>query len=151
MPGVPARIASIAALSELLSFVIFSASARHAALNYSQADFMGWAPNMPTAGYAPAPTRDAAGDEAAAWSRMLAHQGLTAKQLDFMWQQSQIRDDRLGHYPLRHFADPRVEAPLARFQSALDDAQRVIEERERTRLLPYPYLLPKNLTASIHI
>jgi arachidonate 15-lipoxygenase len=151
LAGVPARIDSIASLIELVSFVVFSASARHAALNYSQGDFMGWAPNMPTAGYAPPPTAAMTIDEATAWSSMLAPQGVLAKQLEFMWQQSQIRADRLGRYPLGHFLDPRVEAPLARFRAALDEAERQIAERELTRFLPYPYLSPSALTASIHI
>jgi arachidonate 15-lipoxygenase len=151
LAGVPARVDSIAALVELVSFIVFAASAGHAALNYAQADFMGWAPNMPTASYAAAPTSRDATDASSAWAAMLAPQGIASKQLEFMWQQSQIRDDRLGHYPLGHFADPRVEAPLARFRAALEDAASVIEQREATRLLPYPYLAPKNLTASIHI
>lgn len=151
LAGVPSQLDSIASLAELVSFVVFSASARHAALNYSQADFMGWAPNMPTAGYAPPPTSTSMTDEAAAWSRMLPVHALASKQLEFMWQQSQIRDDRLGHYPPGHFQDPRVEAPLARFRAALDDAREIIEAREQTRLLPYPYLSPRTLTASIHI
>ena len=130
--------------------MIFTTSAHHAALNYTQGDFMGWTPNMPTAAFAPPPTASG-GDRDAAWSRALPAHGLASAQLEFMWQQSQIRDDRLGHYPAGQFADPRVAPLLARFRTALDAAETEIAERETTRLLPYPYLRPSLLTASIHI
>lgn len=150
LPGLPARIETLDALGALVSCVLFTTSAHHAALNYTQADFMGWTPNMPTAAYAPPPTASG-GDRDAAWSRALPAHGLASAQLEFMWQQSQIRDDRLGQYPAGHFADPRVAPLLARFQTALDHAEAEIAEREATRLLPYPYLRPSLLTASIHI
>jgi arachidonate 15-lipoxygenase len=150
--GVPASIATIDALVETITFVIFTTSAHHASLNYTQADFMGWAPNMPTAAFAPPPT-DATrtSDRTKAWSKALPPHGLASAQLEFMWQQTQIKDDRLGDYPAGHFADPRIAPMLARFRAALDDADRVIAERDTSRFLPYPYLRPSLLTASIHI
>jgi arachidonate 15-lipoxygenase len=150
LSGVPERIETLAAVHELISFVLFTTSAHHAALNYTQADFMGWAPNMPTAAFAPVPTTTG-GDRDLAWSKVLPPHGLASSQLEFMWQQSQIRDDRLGQYPSGHFTDPRVAPILARFQAALDAADAVIAERDTQRLLPYPYLRPSLLTASIHI
>lgn len=148
--GVPEKIETLAALTELITFVIFTTSAHHAALNYTQADFFGWAPNAPTAAFAPPPAAPG-GDRSAAWQAVLPAHGLAAAQLAFMWQQSQIRDDRLGQYPREHFTDPRVAPLLARLQATLADADAVIAERDARRLLPYPYLRPSLLTASIHI
>lgn len=150
LAGVPEKIETLVQLGELVSFVMFTTSAHHAALNYTQADFMGWTPNMPTAAFAPPPTGPIA-DRDAAWSAVLPAHGLAAAQLEFMWQQSQIRDDRLGEYPPGHFEDGRVTAILDRFREALASADAVIAERDRTRFLPYPYLRPSLLTASIHI
>lgn len=151
LAGVPERVETLAALSELVSFVLFTTSAHHAALNYTQADFMGWTPNMPTAAFAPPPASLAPLDRDAAWSAALPPHGLASAQLDFMWQQSQIRDDRLGQYPDGHFADPRVAPLLDRFRAALASADARIAERDARRFLPYPYLRPSLLTASIHI
>lgn len=150
LSGVPQRVDSIAKLADLVAFVLFTTSAHHAALNYTQGDFMGWAPNMPTAAFAPPPT-EPGGDRDAAWSRALPAHGLASAQLEFMWQQSQIRDDRLGRYPAGHFADPRVAPILDRFQASLESANTVIAERDAKRNMSYPYLLPSLLTASIHI
>lgn len=149
--GVPATIETLAALGELVTFVLFTTSAHHAALNYTQGDFFGWAPNAPTAAFAPPPTATTTSAREAAWAAVLPAHGLASAQLEFMWQQSQIRDDRLGHYPDDHFADPRVAPLVARFREQLDAADRVIAERDTRRLLPYPYLRPSVLTASIHI
>lgn len=151
LSGVPARIETIPALANLISFVLFTTSAHHAALNYTQADFMGWAPNMPTAAFSPPPRGVELDDPSAAWSAALPPHGLASAQLEFMWQQSQIRDDRLGHYPAGHFADPRVAPLLERFQETLASADAVIAEQDTSRFLPYPYLRPSLLTASIHI
>jgi arachidonate 15-lipoxygenase len=140
--GLPTRVETVAGLAEILVFVIFSASAQHAALNYSQFDFMGDCANMPSAAYAP-PTASLA-ERLPPWDRC-------CEGMEFYFQQSRVRDDRLGHYPFRHFADPRVGDVLERFQQQLDHAQGVITARNATRPLPYPYLLPDTLTASIHI
>jgi arachidonate 15-lipoxygenase len=148
--GLPTALATRADVVPLVTWIVFNASAGHAGLNYTQSDFMAYAPNMQTAGYAPPPT-GALADVDAAWSAMLPNRDLAEKQLAFMYQQSQVRDNQLGKYPRGQFADPRVQAPLDRFQAALATAEQEITARERSRFLPYPYLLPSRLTASIHI
>ena len=148
--GLPTRIETIAELESLVSFVISTASVLHASLNYTQGDFLGWCPNAPTAAYAPPPAAGSALDEDA-WPAVLPRHALAEKQLEFMVQQSQVRDDRLGDYPAGHFRDPRVVEPLSRFRASLDGIARDIESRQAARLLPYPYLSPTLLTASIHI
>lgn len=149
--GFPARFDTVSDLAAAITWLTFSASAQHAALNYPQFETMAYAPNMPAAGYAPAPARDPALDADAAWARMLPPVSLAADQLDFFYQQSNVRENRLGRYPHGHFADPRV-APLAtRLERELAAAEDTIAERNRARFMPYPWLLPSNITASIHI
>lgn len=149
--GVPSALSTRASLEALVRFIMFQTSAFHAALNYTQADFMGWVPNMPASAHAPplVPGDPASAEEA--WAAVLPAHALAQKQLAFMWQQSQVRDNRLGDYPRSHFADARVAEPLALFRSRLDEADRCIAARDAERLLPYPYLRPSLLTASIHI
>ena len=48
LPSVPV-VETIAGLVELVTYVVFTTSAYHASLNYTQGDFMGWVPNAPTA------------------------------------------------------------------------------------------------------
>jgi arachidonate 15-lipoxygenase len=50
-------------LAEVLTMVIYTASVQHAAVNFPQWDYMSYVPNMPLAGYAPAPTSTAEATE----------------------------------------------------------------------------------------
>jgi arachidonate 15-lipoxygenase len=150
--GFPARIETPAALIDALTFVIFTASAQHAAFNYTQYAFMGYAPNMPAAGYAPPPgglPGDADPDRA--WASVLPSPSLAEGQLEFFYQQSNVRNNRLGAYPRGHFDDPGVAPLLERFTGQLGEAERAIAARDAGRILSYPWLLPSNITASIHI
>ncbi len=132
-------------------WLIFTASAQHAALNYPQFELMGYAPNMPAAGYAPAPVRDGERDAEAAWARMLPSPALAADQVDFFYQQSLVRENRLGAYPHGHFADPRVAPLVERLAARLAADEDTIAARDGDRFMSYPWLLPSNIPASIHI
>ena len=127
-----------------------SASAFHAALNYTQYDFMGHAPSQPMAAYAPPPSGPVS-DPDAVWARTLVDRPGALAQLEFAYRQSQVRDNRLGHALPLLLVDERVREPVRRLQSRLADIESQIEARNLDRLLPYPYLLPSRLTASIHI
>jgi arachidonate 15-lipoxygenase len=148
--GFPAHLETRAALASALSWLIFTTTAQHAALNYTQLDMMAYAPNMPAAGYAPPP---AAGetDAAAAWARFLPSLALAADQIDFFYPQSLVRVNRIGHYPKGHFHDARVTPLVEHLAADLARAEQTIEARNRGRFLPYPWLLPSRVPASIHI
>ncbi len=139
LAGLPEALPDRAALARLLSFVLHAASVFHAAVNYAQEDFMGWVPNMPAASYVEPP------------SAALPSRGKILQQVGFMTQQSRIRDNRLGDYPPGHFRDDRVQPLLEHFQRRLLDASHRIAGRQHGRFLPYPYLDPSRLTASVHV
>jgi arachidonate 15-lipoxygenase len=148
--GFPSRFETRDALASALGWLVFNASAHHAVVNYSQLDMMAYAPNMPAAGYAPPP---AAGetDAAAAWARLLPSLALAAEQLDFFYAQSLVRVNRIGHYRADHFHHERVTPLVERLASDLIRAEETIEARNRARFMPYPWLLPSRVSASIHI
>ena len=150
--GFPARFETRSALADALGWLVFTASAQHAALNYPQLEMMAYAPGMPAAGYAPAPA-SAVGlpDAGAAWARFLPPRALAADQLDFFYQQSKVRENRLGHYPPGHFHDPRVTPLVEGLAAALSRAEETIAARNPARFMPYPWLLPSRIPASIHI
>lgn len=134
--ALPERVESRVALAELLATVLYVTSLFHASVNYSQFDFMGWMNNAP-AQLAPG----------SAWPSVAR----ADEQLTFMYQQSQVRDDRLGEYGEGYFADTRIQASLARFRAALSEASSSIRAQQSQRWIAYPYLDPALLTASIHI
>src|SRR5262249_17510840 len=55
---------TLAELVDVTALVIFTASAQHAAVNFPQYDIMSYAPAIPLAGYAPAPTTKQGATEA---------------------------------------------------------------------------------------
>lgn len=149
LSGLPAAINTRTELARLLALIVYTASVFHASVNYTQADWMGWTPNQATSMYGSPEQSFASDDES--FQGLLPPLEISEKQLAFMWQQSQVRDNVLGQYPDDHFQDPRVLPALERFQADLLMAQRTIDSRQALRPLPYPYLSPATLTASIHI
>ncbi|MFI5301336.1 MAG: lipoxygenase family protein, partial [Polyangiales bacterium] len=84
--GFPERIDSRARLGDALGWLVFTTSAHHASVNYTQFDWMGYAPNMPASGYASAPVAGASLDADAAWAALLPSPSLAAEQVDFFYQ-----------------------------------------------------------------
>ncbi|MEM9454860.1 MAG: lipoxygenase family protein [Myxococcota bacterium] len=141
---------TLAELAELVTTIIFTASAQHAAVNFSQYDAMGYLPNLPGAQYGPPPTMQTP-DTEAAYLEILPPLRRALIQFDIAYQLSHVRDNPLGDYPWLHFRDRRVIPLLKRFEDRLEVIENDTRERDRGRFLKYPYLYPSNITASIHI
>lgn len=148
--GIP-PVRTISDLVEVLTVLIFTPSAQHAAVNFPQLELMSWVPNVPLAGYAPPPR---GGEGPADLLAMLPPLGLAQYQAMLGHLLGSIHHTRLGHYSVGlfgHFAgDPRTDRPLQSFHERLADAERLIHERNRQRR-PYPYLLPSRVPQSIDI
>ncbi len=133
-------------LCDLLCLIVFTCSAQHAAVNFPQNDIMSFAPAMPLAGYAPAPTSvDAAGS----LLDMLPPLDQAQLQLDVGFILGSIHYTRLGQYNSGHFVDPRVAESLQAFQKQLADLDAKIGAR--TGPLAYKYLQPSQVPQSINI
>lgn len=141
----------LAALKRLLSFLLFTCSALHSAINYSQYALAGYMPSMPCAAFAPAPTLETP-DAPNSWDAMLMPPELAARQLEFFYQQSEFRLNLLGEYPRAGFEDDeRIAAALQRFRRRLDALDFESRARDQYRPLSYPWLQPSRIPASVHI
>ncbi len=147
LAGVP-EVRTVDALARLLCVATFTGSVQHAAVNFPQYPFMGWVACIPAALYAPPPTLATPDTEASLLAAM-PPLDCAALQMYSVFQLSAIRDDALAKYP--PFDDARVEGPLAAYRARLDALESAIAAREATRALPYPYLLPSLVPASIII
>jgi arachidonate 15-lipoxygenase len=143
-------------LVDLVTMVIFTASAQHAAVNFPQSYIMGFTPALPLAAYAPLPA-GALGTEDAGNKALLAYmpplQQAFAQQV-LMNLLGTLYYTRLGAYDrysaLGHFQDPRVKEPQQAFQRNLEEVESLIGKRNLRRI-PYRSLLPSEIPQSINI
>jgi arachidonate 15-lipoxygenase len=141
-------------LAEVVSLIIYTASAQHASVNYAQYPLMSYVPSVPGALYSTPPT---ASDTIRKqdYLKWLPPLDVALYQLSFSYLLSGIQYDRLGYYSdnprVPYFTDPRVEPLVAAFQGELSLAELTI--RKRNQLRPYPYLLqlPSMVPNSISI
>lgn len=131
---------------DLVTRVLFRVTAYHAAINDVSYDWVGYAPNMPTAGFAPLPPRGAGHDLRA----MLAPRGLAWEAIEATWQVAALKLNHLGEYPASLLAAPGVAPLVDRFKRSLAEVEATIQERNKTRPVPYEHLLPSRITASIN-
>jgi arachidonate 15-lipoxygenase len=137
-------------LVKALTMIIFTGSAQHAAVNFAQGDLMTYTPAVPLATYRGAPL-SAAESANNPTLDMLAPMDVAMLQVEFLSILGGIYHTKLGEYPAFWFRDQPILAELARFQQELMAIGRTIEERNRTRLGPYPYFLPERIPQSINI
>ena len=91
-------------------------------------------------------------------SRRLPPVDIGYEALDTVYTVAALRFNRLGRYPPGHFTDPQVLEHVQSFQARLEAIERTIVARNTgdprgeggPRPLPYPYLLPSRITASIN-
>ena len=138
--------------SDLMTFLtdlLWRISPYHAVINYEVYNAMGFVPNTPTAAYAPPPDADAEylSDD---WLWLMPPQEGISAQIDDTWNVANTRMNTLGQYG-HHFRDKRVGPFIEEFQANLRAIEIEINERNKSRRLPFTTLLPSNLTNSINV
>ncbi|MFI7003604.1 lipoxygenase family protein [Nocardia sp. NPDC050175] len=152
------RIDSVDQLVEVVTMIVFLASAQHAAVNFPQKDFIEYMPFYSGMTAAPAPS-DPAGHTESDWIRMLPSLLTSIAQLYLFDVLGSVHYRPLGDYRTNTFPfanainDPRIAGPggpLDRFRAALRDAEATINDRNSQRE-PYTYLLPSTIPTSTNI
>jgi arachidonate 15-lipoxygenase len=136
-------------LVEVTTFVIYTCSVQHAAVNFPQFDHMSYVPNMPLAGYRPAPTTKTGATEAD-FLAMLPTLDMAELQMELGYLLGQIHYTQLGQYASNQFQDQRVSSSLRQFQGRIADIGKKIDESNKTRR-PYATLAPAGIPQSINI
>ncbi len=140
-------------LVDVLTMVIFTASAQHAAVNFPQLSVMSYTPSMPMAAYAPAPTSTEGSESQSLLATLPPLQQALQQQL-ITHGLGGVYFTRLGDYN-RHqrgnyFSDTKVQGALVTFRDKLDAVERKIGDRNLHRP-QYQSLLPSRIPQSINI
>ncbi|WP_437933249.1 lipoxygenase family protein [Sorangium sp. So ce341] len=151
--GEDGAIRTVAYLTDLLTHVVFTASAQHAAVNFPQSSLMSFTPALPLAAYAPAPSITAGLPSSEIFQHLPPLQQALL-QLNVMMLLGGVYYSRLGDYdrniPGAYFTDARVREPLEAFQRELMEIEATIGKRNLQRF-PYLVLLPSQIPQSINI
>lgn len=148
---------SVAALTRFVAQAIYRLTGLHATINYASYDFMAFPPLMPSGGYHPGPDvslsqadqDDIVDPHDPRW--MMPPTSIALQTLQMVYVLQQIKVNRLGRYPGGTFRDPRVPPLVLELQDRLDEIEEQIGRENEHRLVPYPYLLPSAIPASIHV
>jgi len=143
------RIKTLDYLVDAVSTIIFTASAQHAAVNFAQGELMTYAPAFPLASYSPAPTNP---DEQGDFMSMLPSLEQARTQLKVTYLLGSVYYTQLGQYSNSYFkSKPQISSALATFQNQLKAIEQQITQSNRTRIMPYKFLLPSQIPQSINI
>ncbi|OJH37603.1 lipoxygenase family protein [Cystobacter ferrugineus] len=144
------KLTTVDYLVKALTMLIFTGSAQHAAVNFAQAGLMTYTPFVPGAAYRGAPFTSA---DAALNPPLdqLPPLDMASTQLNFLTLLGSVYHTQLGQYPALWFKELRVVEPLREFQTQLERISTTIQERNKGRYAPYPYLDPKKIPQSINI
>ncbi|KAM4843448.1 polyunsaturated fatty acid lipoxygenase ALOX15B isoform 3-T3 [Thomomys bottae] len=150
--GAPSSLDTRDALVKYLTMVIFTCSARHAAVSAGQFDSCVWMPNLPATMQLPPPTsKGKARPEG--FIATLPPVNATCDVIIALWILSKEPGDRrpLGTYPDEHFIEEVPKQSIATFQNRLAQISRAIRERNQALPLPYTYLDPPLIENSVSI
>ncbi|KAM5273974.1 polyunsaturated fatty acid lipoxygenase ALOX15B isoform 2-T2 [Ctenodactylus gundi] len=150
--GVPSSLDTQEALVRYVTMVIFTCSARHAAVSAGQFDACVWMPNLPPTMQLPPPSsKGQARPEG--FVATLPPVNATCDVANALWLLSKEPGDRrpLGTYPDEHFTEEAPRRSIATFQSRLAQISRNIRERNQGLVLPYSYLDPPLIENSVSI
>ncbi|MCJ8740753.1 hypothetical protein PDJAM_G00062670 [Pangasius djambal] len=150
--GFPQSFQTAAELSKYITMVIFTCSALHAAVNFSQVDFNLWMPNCPGSMSRPPPQVKGSVTEEELLS-FLPDVNSTCSVLIVLFLLSQPALDYvpLCQYREWYFSSGAPRKLVEMVQQDLRDITHDILKRNRKLELPYPYLCPDNIENSVAI
>lgn len=138
-------------LHAVIRQIVFNVSCEHSAVNNGQYDIFGWIPNAPGAWFLPPPTSLAASSEGE-FTYGLPPFKIAEEQITLVHLLSQPTTEHLGDYPPDFFHEVgAARLAVDRFRARLDQVMSDIRQRNMTLEMPYTYLDPASISASIDV
>jgi arachidonate 15-lipoxygenase len=142
------KIGSLQQLIDIAIITIFTCGPQHAALNFSQFDYMTYVPNAPLSNYTRPDTPATLEEFLPSTDKDLLQMQVTSALTGIYW-------GNLGSSDLIQFAQKSDDQILAQFQNDLSLIENTIKGRNQQRFtdsgVEYPYLLPSRIPNSINI
>jgi len=140
-------------LIRFLTIVVFTASARHAAINFSQYDYYSFIPIRPMSMNAPPPTQKGTVNSEEDVLKYLPNPKTASKQIKNTFVLSKIYPDiyTLYNFHTKLFTDEAPINILLKFKAKMAELAKSIEVRNSKLTHPYPYCNPKRIPMSIDI
>ncbi|XP_046708400.1 polyunsaturated fatty acid lipoxygenase ALOX12-like [Silurus meridionalis] len=139
-------------LITLLSVVIFTSTAQHAATNNGQFDFCSWVPNTPCTMRQPPPTdKDSVTMDLI--MNTLPDISQSCMEMAITWHLGRPQPDAipLAQYQEKYFTEPAAQKILENFRQDLKGIEEEIQKKTKGFQPPYHYLCPRNIENSITI
>ncbi|MTJ14048.1 lipoxygenase [Anabaena sp. UHCC 0187] len=149
-PRIPGftKIGSLQQLIDIATITIFTCGPQHAAMNFSQFDYLTYVPNAPFANYSRPETPASLEEFLPPTDQDLLQMQLTSALSGINW-------GNLGSADLIQFAQKSDYQILTQFQNDLSLIEATIKGRNQQRFIDsgveYPYLLPSRIPNSINI
>ncbi|NXO00344.1 ALOX8 lipoxygenase, partial [Rhinopomastus cyanomelas] len=150
--GFPRSLRTAAELRRILTMVIFTCSAQHAAVNNGQYDLCAFVPNAPSTMRQPPPTEKGRGS-LQRFLQTLPEVDTSAQILVALTLLSSRLSDStpLGRYPEERFTEAEPRQLIRSFQGRLREISDGIEDRNHLDELRYNYLNPAEIENSVSI
>ncbi|XP_051851710.1 arachidonate 12-lipoxygenase, 12R-type [Antechinus flavipes] len=150
--GFPTCIKTVPELIRYVTIIIYTCSAKHAAVNTGQLEYTSWMPNFPSSMRCP-PMQEKGLTTEESFMESLPDVKTSCIVLLVLWTLSKEPDDKrpLGHFPDIHFVE---EAPWKSIQNLKERLTQIscnIRERNKTLPIGYYYLDPALIENSISI
>ncbi|XP_062372495.1 arachidonate 12-lipoxygenase, 12S-type [Sardina pilchardus] len=150
--GLSSELKTKKELVTLLSVVIFTSTAQHAATNNGQFDWCAWVPNTPCTMRSPAPEdKDAVTMELI--MDTLPDISQSCVEMAITWHLGRAQPDaiQMGQYVEEYFTESKAKELIKNFQEDLKVIEKKIIEQNEGLELPYLYLCPSHIENSITI
>jgi hypothetical protein len=145
------KIDTIGSFKKFLVITIFTESALHAALNYSQIDYGAMIINCPGMIRKKAPKEKGIIKDTQFIMDMMPNKKWACIQVGILTFLSQRTKDKLGYYIHNMFGNHKSYKIIKKFQNSLNKIEDLINNRNKKRQYPYKYLLPSNIPNSTSI
>ncbi|XP_017327611.1 polyunsaturated fatty acid 5-lipoxygenase isoform X2 [Ictalurus punctatus] len=150
--GLPNKLKNKQELITLLSVVIFTSTAQHAAINNGQFDFCAWVPNTPcTMRQPPSTDKDSVTMELIMNTLPDVSQSCVVMAITWLLSSAQPDKIPLAHYKEEYFTESAAQKMIDNFRQDLKYIEMKILKQNKGLKLPYLYLCPSQIENSITI